>query len=530
MAKPLLNKAFTVGLLVAVCGMAFLVAYTFFKKGGYSDRDSYRVHAFFDDATGLSWKSRLQIAGIQVGEVDRISLQGGRARLDLRVKKEVDLRVDACVTKRFPSALLPDALLDAVPGGPQAPSLRDLPEEQREVRCVREAPSVQKLVESLQKISADVEVVSGELRDTVGGSQGSIRQIIENLARISQNLDRAVSDNVGKIDSILDNADEFSGTLREVAARDKERYHAIAVNVEQASARLVEVLASMQEIVGQGSTREDLKQSMASARSALEKLNRSLEDVQKATTMVVEGRGIAGRLIADEQLGDKFSRGIDALSGYVDRLDKLQLQVDLRSEWLLNQSGAKVYAGLRVLPRPDKYYLFEIVSDPRSASTSIVTETVTGGPVGGPTVTTRTTRQVEEEKLRFSIEFARRYGPATFRIGVIESSGGVGADLHLLDDSLQLSLNLYQFARPDVDWPRTKVWANYRFLRFFYASAGLDDVLNNFRQRSQAGEKLFVIGRDVFFGGGVTFTDEDLKILFLSLGSSLGSATSQAGK
>jgi phospholipid/cholesterol/gamma-HCH transport system substrate-binding protein len=313
--------------------------------------------------------------------------------------------------------------------------------------------------------------------------------------------------------------------LREVASKDKDRYRAIARNVEEASARLAEVLGALQEVVGQGSTRDDLKQSVTSVRSALEKLNRSLDDVQKTTAMIAEGKGVAGKLLTDERLGEKLSQSLEGLSGYVDRVVKLQLQVDLRSEWLLSQAGAKVYAGIRLVPRPDKYYLVEIVSDPRNASTTTSTETVT---VNG--TTTRTTKQVDQERLRFSLEFARRYGPATFRIGVIESSGGMGADLHLLDDSLQITLNLYQFARPDVDWPRTKLFLNYRFLRYFYATAGMDDILNNWRRRSQAGEKVFVVGRDVFFGGGMTFTDDDLKTIFFTAGSAIGGAASSATK
>src|SRR3990170_5334161 len=105
MPKPIVNRAFSVGLLVAITGIAFMVAFTFFKKGGYSDRDSYQVYAFFDDVTGLTWKSRVQIAGIQVGEVDEVTLVGTKARLTLRVKKEIELRTDACLIKVFPSAL-----------------------------------------------------------------------------------------------------------------------------------------------------------------------------------------------------------------------------------------------------------------------------------------------------------------------------------------------------------------------------------------------------------------------------------------
>ena len=199
MAKPLFNKALAVGVLVAVAFTAFLVAYTFFRKGGFSERDSYAVHAYFADATGLTWKSRVQIAGIQVGEVEQIVLEGQRARLQLRIKNEIDLRADACISKRFPSALLPDALLDAVPGTPQAPSLRDAPEAEREVKCVNEAAGVAKLLDSLQKISTDISAVTGELAETLRGERGSIRQIMDNLAKASATLDRAMAEDADKV-------------------------------------------------------------------------------------------------------------------------------------------------------------------------------------------------------------------------------------------------------------------------------------------------------------------------------------------
>lgn len=522
MAKPLFNKAFAVGVLVAVAFTAFLVAYTFFRKGGFSQRDSYAVHAYFADATGLTWKSRVQIAGIQVGEVEHIVLEGQRARLQLRIKNEIDLRADACISKRFPSALLPDALLDAVPGTPKAPSLREAPEAEREVKCVNEAAGVAKLLDSLQKISTDISAVTGELADTVKGERGSIRQIMENLARVSANLDRTVAENADKVGRILENTESFTGTVAEVAGKDKERYRAIARNVEEASMRLNDVLAGLQDIVGTGSSGKDLRESVTSARSALEKVNRSLEDVQKTTAMLAEGRGVAGKLIADERLGEKVGGALEGVSSYVDRLVKLQLQVELRSEWLLSQSGAKTYLGLRLLPRPDKYYIFELVNDPRGVSSRRV-EVVTTQVGANPPETTTITTQTYDERLRFSLEFAKRYGPMTFRIGVIESSGGVGSDLHLLDDALKVSVNFYQFSRPQVSLARAKFWADYRFLRYFYLTAGADDVFNAWRSGRFPGGPRFVVGRDVFFGGGITFTDDDLKTLFFVGGSSVGS-------
>ena len=527
MTRPAINKAFAVGLLVAVGVSAFFVAFTFFRKGGYAERDTYVVFAYFEDATGLTWKSRVQIAGIQVGEVERIGLEGNRARLFLRIKNEIDLREDACLTKRFPSTLLPDALLEAVPGSSKVPSLRSRPPEEREVKCVNEGASVAKLIDSMSKIASDVQGVTRELQGLVAGNEGSIKQIIQNLARVSARIDEVTETGQGKISAILDNTRSFTGTLAQVAGADRERYRAIAKNVESASARLDQVLASVQGLLGEpGSDGGDLKKSVADARQSLARINSSMEQIEKVATSIGQGKGVAGKLLADERLGEKVGNSIETVTDYVDRLNKLQIKVDLRSEWLLNQVGSKTYAGFAIVPRPDKYYLLEIVNDPRGIDTQ-TTETKTTES-GGVSTSTKTTKVVNEQKVRFSVQFAKRYGPATFRIGLIESSGGAGVDLHLLDDALKLSVSVYQFARPATDvFPRAKLWVDYGFLNYFYVTMGTDDFLNQWRANRFPGGSKFNIGRDIFFGGGLVFTDDDLKTLFGIGGSS---AVSAAGK
>jgi phospholipid/cholesterol/gamma-HCH transport system substrate-binding protein len=550
-----MNRALAVGVLAAVTGLAFLVALTFFRKGGYSERESYLVHAFFSDATGLTWKSRMQIAGIQVGEIADIRLEGARARLDLRVKNEIELHADACLVKTFPSALLPDAILEATPGSAQQPLLRDLPVEQREIRCVRQATSVQQLLDSMSQIAQDVQAVTGDLAKTVSGNQGSLREIVENLARITRQVDTMVSTNEDTLTDILDNTRTFTGDLAEISSRDKDRIHAIARNIEELTSKLRTVATSVQDILdpqaaqrgnggaaAPGTTASPEKQAQAQAelsgvRQAVEHLNASMSKLDTVMSKVNEGKSVAGRLLTDEKMGRQLASTVDNVSEYVDKLSKLQIQLQLRSEWLLNQTlssngrpGSKIYFSARILPRPDKYYLVELVSDPRGVDT-VTTET-TDTQVGGVTQRVVTTKKLNEE-LTFSLQLAKRYGPLTFRVGIIEGSGGAGADLHLLEDRLQLSASMYQFERAfqspttattSAFYPRAKIWANYYFLQHFFVTTGVDDFLNRWQTGNLPGGRSFNIGTDVFFGGGVYFTDDDLKTL---LG---GGAGSVAGK
>lgn len=557
--KPAVTKALAVGALVTVTGIAFLFAFTFFKKGGYSKSESYLVKARFRDATGLTWKSRVQIAGIQVGEVESISLEGDKALLRIRVKNDVVLHGDACLYKTFPSALLPDALLEVSPGSAASPVLRSEEEDQREITCIREATSVQQLLDSMSKIASDVQVVTGDLADTVRNNQGSLKDVIQNLAATTGKLRELVDQNGQNLTQILRNTREFTGDLREISARDKERVHDILVNVEQLTAQLRTTASSIQGVIAGVRTPgaagapgtsgapgtlspAEQEQQAKGVQQAVEKLNDSLAKLDEILGKVREGKSVAGRLLVDERLGRQVGNTVENLSEYYDRLSRMQIQLHLRSEALLNQSvsegrpGAKVYFGARIIPRPDKYYELELVSDPRGVDT-VVTETNTTticpgtgvcNPTGTNTTTTNATRTTNEQKLAVSLQMARRFGPLTVRGGLIESSGGVGADLHLLDDSLRFSLSVFQFNRPNKEaYPRAKLWADYVFLKHLYLTTGVDDFLNRWNSRKRAGARPFNFGTDVFFGGGLEFTDDDLKTLISSGAASAGASAAK---
>ena len=559
--KPAWNRAVAVGVLAAVTLGAFVLALTFFRKGGYSEKDSYLVHADFSDATGLTWKSRVQIAGIQVGEVVDITLMGAKARLDIRIKKEIELHTDACLTKTFPSALLPDALLEAVPGSEAKPLLSSLPEDERIITCVREATSVQQLLDSLAKIAADVQLITSDLAETVAGDKG-LREIVENLASATKRIDEAIAENEQNLADIFANTRAFTADLREISGRDKDKIGRIASNLEQLTSKLNVMATSLQEIIDPGSqppgtaAPSGVSDAIAAAspeeraaaaerargvRQAVDKLTGSLESLDEILDKVNEGKSVAGRLLVDERLGRKVGSAAEDLADQLDRIFKMQVQLQLRSEWLLNQTlqnegrpGTKLYFGVRLLPRPDKYYLFEVVSDPRGVDT-ITTETETSLS-GTQTDQTITTRTLNEDKLTFSLQIAKRYGPATFRGGIIEGSGGAGMDLHLMRDRLQISASIYQFSRAfqasrisgdsSTLYPRAKVWLNYYFLDNFFVTTGADDFLNSWEQGNYPGGRSFNIGTDVFFGVGVYFTDDDLKTL---IGAGAGSAVSGGG-
>jgi phospholipid/cholesterol/gamma-HCH transport system substrate-binding protein len=541
------------------------------------------VQARFSDATGLTWRSRVQIAGIQVGEVERISLEGDRALLEIRVKNDVLLHSDACLYKTFPSALLPDALLEVSPGTPGQPVLRDEPADKREITCIREATSVQKLLDSMSKIASDVSLVTGNLADTVRENQGSLKDVVQNLAATTAKLRELVDKNDQNVTAILQNTRDFTRDIREVTGNEKERVHTILVNVEQLTAELKVTAQSLDRILNgrsrtaaagaaqggalaegpehgaqPGAAGEPSEPGQPGAEpgaspgaaepeggaapagdqakgveQAVVKLNDSLAKLDEILGKVKEGKSVAGRLLVDERMGRQVGNTVEGLSDYFDRLNRLQVQLSLRSEFLLNQSvssgspGAKVYFGARLIPRPDKYYELELVSDPRGVDTvtNYISNTSTDG---GPVHTTNTTVTKNTQTVALSLQMAKRFGPVTVRGGIIENSGGLGVDLHMLDERLRLSLSMFQFNRPQNKvFPRAKIWADYVFMKHFYLSTGVDDFLNRYRSATRPGGRPFSLGTDVFFGAGLQFNDDDIKTL---LGSGAAGAAGSVGR
>ena len=80
-----------------------------------TELQAYTVFVRMADASGIAKQSQVRIAGIGVGRVDTIRLEGGKARLDLKINSDVPLYDDAAVIKASAS-LLGEYYVAIVPG------------------------------------------------------------------------------------------------------------------------------------------------------------------------------------------------------------------------------------------------------------------------------------------------------------------------------------------------------------------------------------------------------------------------------
>ncbi|QSQ26248.1 MCE family protein [Pyxidicoccus parkwayensis] len=499
---------FRVGLLVIAAGAFFITFILFAKKGGLSESESLRVWAYFRDASGLAVRGRVQIAGIPVGEIDEITLEGTRAKVFLKIRKDVDLREDAVVTKRSES-LLGDYLLDLNPGTENAPAMPN----GGQIRRVIDTAGMEAVFESLSQITADIQQVTGSLREVLGGEkgQGSLQRIVENLVRLSDSVDATVRRNADRLDVIVGNVEGISEDVRGITRSNSADVSRIVDNIEMITRDVREVLASVKNIVGTGEG--DVKETVASLKQTLNKLDSTLGNLEEISRKVKNGEGAAGVLLSDETVGREVRETLSDVAHFTSRLTDLQTEVGIQSTYLAAQGRSKNVFSVRLIPKPDKYYLLELVDDPRGTVSTQVVQTNPPSE-GDPVIQTQ---KVTKESLKVSLQFAKRWYFTTLRVGLIESTGGVGGDLHFFDDALTLKLDAFNFAADELRYPRLRASLRAQAFDHLFVVAGMDDILNA-QQRDLATQRL-IAGRDFFVGGGLFFTDDDLKSILTVVGA-----------
>src|SRR5262245_40698031 len=117
------SKAAKVGLMTIVLVGAGYGAYRFVSRDTGTE-GGYRVWAVLPDVTGVAPRSRVMISGIQVGVVDRISLDNGLARVDVKMNPDTPLYDDAAIGRRATS-LIGEYFIVLTPGTEGKPQIPD---------------------------------------------------------------------------------------------------------------------------------------------------------------------------------------------------------------------------------------------------------------------------------------------------------------------------------------------------------------------------------------------------------------------
>ncbi len=513
-----MSAAIKVGLVAIIVG---IISYGLFKSVSEqaSGSDGFHLWAKFHDASGLVDKSRVVIAGLTIGEITDRRLDGKFARVTVKVRKDSQIWSNAAIYKKS-NSLLGEFYLEIDPGAAQSVDANGnivsnrLLKEGDEITVVLEATSVNDLITQVAKIVPHVDDVLLEVRDLAADARRVVNGPVSDIA---ENLDKAVKEDSVVLKDILERADRIADNVDHITASGRPDVDRILKNVAQASADLKDLIAS---------TRNEVELTGQDLRSKLDRLDKSLDAVERATTNAADvaekvnapDQGTLGKLVNDPTIADNVEQVTEDVRSFTQSLGNLQTIVGLRVDYNLAEALARAYFQAEIWTRPDKFYLFELGSDPRGdvATTLYV----------APDQTLVRAQVISSPGVKFTLQYGRKFDWLSLRMGFKDSTGGFGADIDPWDGRLKLQLDMFQFSFNE--WPRFRAMLAYKFYKYLYVTAGLDDILNPPRRIDIAGNdvtgqlpKQYFFGRDPFLGVMIRFTDDDLKSLLLIGGSAL---------
>ncbi|RMF77271.1 MAG: MCE family protein, partial [Nitrospirae bacterium] len=211
-----MNLETKVGLFVLLVGVLLFALSTQLEKGEV--KEGYVLKVRFDTVDGLEEKAPVRIAGVKVGQVERIDLEEGRALLTLRIEPGVEVPGDSRAELRT-EGMLGEKYVAIIPG-------RDWAHRLAAGGTIGESvsqKSLDELLVSLGKLAADFGKITSSLAEAFGSEEGrqNLQAILQNMRDLTANVKAIVARNDTRVDSIVTHLDSLTTRLDRLVAENQ---------------------------------------------------------------------------------------------------------------------------------------------------------------------------------------------------------------------------------------------------------------------------------------------------------------------
>ncbi|MBN1824119.1 MAG: MCE family protein [Endomicrobiales bacterium] len=407
------------GLFVLAAVTALVVSIALL--GDFQFQSRYKLNILFNDIAGLPSKAKVKIAGVEVGTVKEITLEENKAKVTVWIKEGIVIRSDAQASI-VATGLIGSKYLELTVGKKGSPDLKD-----GDVITGIDPISIDKVIASVME---QLDGMSQAFKGKEG--QGIVQNLdaaLANIREVSETLKKTVTQHEQELSDIVENVHAFTKDMAEITAENKEAIKTTIRDISEAVAKLDRIMTKLEK-----------------------------------------GEGTLGKLMTDEEMGEDLKKSFKEIKETVQetkrvmrRLNLIETSWDYKLRYDTENSVAKSDLGLKISPRPGKYYY-----------------------IGGSNLGDTNTKDPEDRNTINALvgrewEFAQVYG------GVIRSKGGVGGSVKPFYkwnylSRLEFTAEGYDFGR-DVPVAKAKVnlGARVKLANWAYVGAQNEDVydINN---------------------------------------------------
>jgi phospholipid/cholesterol/gamma-HCH transport system substrate-binding protein len=477
-----MSQAVKVGLFATVCLIILAVLIWKIEDINPFAKKARTVDAVFDSVAGLDDKATVRVAGVRVGRVEAVGLDGRRARVTLLLEQPVAL-TEGSYARVANLGLLGEKYIELIPGPLDAPPLppgATLPG--------KTPPTIDEAIAKINDIGTSIQQVTGSISGANLGE--SLNKLISEFELTSREVRLVMAENRANIASTLANASQASATL----ARELPR---LAEQMDR-TLRQIETLVA--------SNKGNVSDSLVNIREVTDRLQTSVDNFNQISGKIASGQGTIGRLVNDEEAYDEvlstldsIQGGVESLSGTLGAINKFKIDLDMQGYYLPDQDGSQTTFVVDIDPQDNERLYRAGISSPPGGKRREKTQTVTVTNPDGTTETTTINTITNERTYAATGLFGYR-APRDIRLfaGLIENSGGAQLEVPVLQDRFLVSFEAFDFNRPQDLSPHLRLTGRWRFHPNLYVVGGYDDFLEN----------------DSFFlGGGIRWNDENIKYL-----------------
>jgi len=293
------------------------------RLGGLGTEQRYRITAMFDDASGLVRDADVTIAGVKVGNVAELDVEGGRAKITLALRQTTAVRANDIATIRLRS-LLGDKYIEIEPGDANAPLLTDggrLISTKGTVEIDRFLAQLQPLVNDLQPESQDedspmittlrrVDRLTGLLEQSLDGREQDIAALLVNLSALLQQVETSGAAEPEKIRELTAGLTEAMSSLDNLLDRQRANIDNIARDLAAISGPVAEVApdlaANLNTLLrGLAPIAVRLEDAAGQTKQLVDRAEQLLSRWEAITAGLEQGNGTAGKLLQDDALYDE---------------------------------------------------------------------------------------------------------------------------------------------------------------------------------------------------------------------------------
>lgn len=481
---------FKVGLFTLGCLGLIVFGYFWSWDGVTANEAVYHVSMVVPSADGLWAGTPVTIAGVEVGSIESIAVEGNAARLVLAIRDDYPLPTDT-IANLAASGLLGDRRVALDLGDDEA----TIPDGGR----LQPGPPPG----SFDEITRQAEDITGDVK--------AITKVVRELLEDRRNTDA--------VEASLQNVEAITHEVRLLAERNRADVDAIVDSVR----RLTDHLEGMA-----ADTRPEVAEELDKLQVATDELQGTLEDLRSISGKVDDGQGTLGALVNDRETIDALNDTIANANQVIESFSGVHAEVyylgryyvgtqpddpafvygnplaPARNGSALGSAGANTI-GLELHHQEDFWWNFEINDHPAG----VIRNRQYLYPQSGEYYS-EWTRDLD---YRFTFQMNKRWRDVAFRLGVKESGGGVGVTGYLLRDRLMLNADAFDFAFGSFPalaasgLPNLRLGARAEPVRHVWLEVGAEQVLLGARYGYGTG----------YAGLGFHFTDDDIKLLFATL-------------